>query len=330
MTAFGCVPSASVCPCARCVEAITSPSSIARQTPTATASWPIATCRKPGSSPARNRSSTFSSKRRISSISRKNSRSCSSVSVPRFSTFAIFGWSVCTLAALTLVRQWNALRESFPERWSDLRLILRVADEPHAVRANALLAPLTSSRSGTEVRFACSRMFGPGENGVRRLLWRLDAEKVRGELELVEAVAAVPEPLPATTPDLPAGGLVPSTLRARAHGALAPAWEAALEELPPDWSDIYAEVEITSSDLLERTALLMAPCNPARDGERLAFRFRCARTFGYGASPGMVRRCLERIDEEGIPARFDLLRALADTKPVYTQGPVWYVGGKAV
>ncbi len=228
------------------------------------------------------------------------------------------------------MRQWNALRESFPERWSDLRLILRVADEPHAVRANALLAPLTSSRSGTDVRFACSRMFGPGENGVRRMLGRLDAEKIRGELELVEAVAAVPEPPPATTPDLPAAGLVPDPLRAGAAAALAPAWEAALEELPPDWSDIYAEVEITSSDLLERTALLMGPCNPTRDGERLAFRFRCARMFGYGASPGMVRRCLERIDEEGIPARFDLLRALSDTKPVYTQGPVWYVGGKAV
>ena len=48
MTAFGCVPRASVCPCARCVEAKTSPSSIAWQTPTAVASWPIATCRKPG------------------------------------------------------------------------------------------------------------------------------------------------------------------------------------------------------------------------------------------------------------------------------------------
>ena len=33
MTSFGCVPFASVCPCARCVEAKTSPSSIARQTP---------------------------------------------------------------------------------------------------------------------------------------------------------------------------------------------------------------------------------------------------------------------------------------------------------
>jgi len=228
------------------------------------------------------------------------------------------------------VRQWFSLRESLPERWSDLRLLLRVADEPHAVRANALLAPLTSSRSGTEVRFSCSRMYGPGENGVRRLLGRLDADKIRGELEVVEAVAAVPEPHGSSTPELVAAAIVPESLRAQAHESLAPAWEAALEELSPDWSDIYAEVEITSSDLLERTALLMAPCNPARDGERLAFRFRCARTFGYGASPGMVRRCLERIDEEGIPARFELLRALADTKPVYTQGPVWYVNGKAV
>jgi hypothetical protein len=25
-----------------------------------------------------------------------------------------------------------------------------------------------------------------------------------------------------------------------------------------------------------------------------------------------------------------VLRALSDTEPVYTQGPVWYVGGKTV
>ena len=228
------------------------------------------------------------------------------------------------------MRQWFSLRESLPERWSDLRLLLRVADDPHAVRANALLAPLTSSRSGTEVRFTASRMYGPGENGIRRLLGRLDADRIRGELEVLEVVEAVREPVGSSTPELTAAAIVPESLRVGAHESLAPAWEAALEELPPDWSDIYAEVEITSSDLLERTALLMAPCNPARDGERLAFRFRCARTFGYGASPGMVRRCLERIDEEGIPGRFELLRALADTTPVYTQGPVWYVDGKAV
>ena len=231
---------------------------------------------------------------------------------------------------MTLVRQWNALQASLPGRWSDLRLLLRVDEDARAPRANALLAPLTSGRSGSEVRFAASRSFGPGENGVRRLLGRLDAEKIRGTLEVVEVVAATLQPHGSDTPDLPAAAIVPEMMRARAHEELGPAWEAALEELPPDWSDIYAEVEITSSDLLERTALLMAPLNPARDGERLAFRFRCARSFGYGASAGMVRRCLERVDEEGIPARFELLRALADTKPVYTQGPVWYVGGKAV
>src|SRR3954469_9695471 len=88
ITLFGCEPRASVCPCARCVDAKMSPSSIAWQTPTATASWPIATCRKPGSSPARKRSSTRSSKRRISSISRRKSRRRSSFSARFFSTLA--------------------------------------------------------------------------------------------------------------------------------------------------------------------------------------------------------------------------------------------------
>ena len=43
----------------------------------------------------------------------------------------------------------------------------------------------------------------------------------------------------------------------------------------------------------------------------------------------MVRRCLARLDEEGIPGEVRVLRALSDTHPVGTQGPVWYVGGKA-
>jgi hypothetical protein len=44
----------------------------------------------------------------------------------------------------------------------------------------------------------------------------------------------------------------------------------------------------------------------------------------------MARRCLERLDEVGIGARVEILRALSDTKPVLTQGPVWYLEGKAV
>ena len=61
-----------------------------------------------------------------------------------------------------------------------------------------------------------------------------------------------------------------------------------------------------------------------------SFRFRCARSFGYGASNQMVRRCLARLDEERIPGEVRILRALSDTHPVYTQGPVWRIGERSV
>jgi hypothetical protein len=107
--------------------------------------------------------------------------------------------------------------------------------------------------------------------------------------------------------------------RSRGHAAL-----------PPDWSDLYCELELTSSDHLQRAALLLAPVNPARAPGRSAFRFRIAHTFGYGASPQMTARCFERLDQEGIPGRLAVLHALSDTHNVDTQGPVWRVGGKAV
>jgi hypothetical protein len=44
----------------------------------------------------------------------------------------------------------------------------------------------------------------------------------------------------------------------------------------------------------------------------------------------MTRRCLERLDAEGIPATLTLLHVLSDTHNVATQGPVWRVAGKAV
>jgi hypothetical protein len=44
----------------------------------------------------------------------------------------------------------------------------------------------------------------------------------------------------------------------------------------------------------------------------------------------MTRRCLARLDEAGINGRLMILWALSDTKAVATQGPVWYVEGRAV
>jgi hypothetical protein len=44
----------------------------------------------------------------------------------------------------------------------------------------------------------------------------------------------------------------------------------------------------------------------------------------------MARRCFERLDEEGIDGRVTVLRVMSDAHNVATQGPVWYVGGKAL
>jgi hypothetical protein len=219
------------------------------------------------------------------------------------------------LALVGLAAQWAEIRAKLPPDFAEARLRLTVRDEAQATRAAALLAPLLAARAGTQIYFICAGRTGvPSEETVRRLLARVDREAIWGELELVSyAEAKPPEPAPV----LP-----------RQQPRLAEAWDAGLAELPPDWSDLYAEVELSSSDHLDLGALLLSPLNPARDGNRLAFGFRSSRRFGYGAAPGMVRRCLERLDEASIPGRLRILRVLSDTQPVQTQGPVWYVGGK--
>ena len=118
--------------------------------------------------------------------------------------------------------------------------------------------------------------------------------------------------------------------RARDEASVAASWDAALAPLPSDWTDLLCELEIVSSTLLDRTALLCAPLNPARSGSRLVFTFRCSGRSGYGASSGMARRCFERLDHDGIAGTTRVLRVLSDTDNVDTQGPVWLVGGKTL
>jgi hypothetical protein len=211
-----------------------------------------------------------------------------------------------------LVGQFNELVGGIVDEWTELRLELTLDDEAQAERAAALLAPANPGRLGRKIRFATDRI-GPGigAEAVRRLLTRLDDEWIHGELELV----GVQKTLPDETRKK-------ETLRAQ--------WDRQLATLPPDWSDLYAEVRLDSTDYLERGALLMAPLNPSRLGGATNLRFRCARRFGYGASPGMTARCLERCDDEGITGEAALLHALSDTQPVATQGPVWILGGRVV
>ena len=211
-----------------------------------------------------------------------------------------------------LVEQWRRIRAELPADWADARLALTVPDASKRSRAAALLGPAGPGIAGDELRLTASRTgSGIGPDQLAKLLGKLDEAGIGGTLRLLEAGERVPR-------------VDPPRLR------LADAWAQSVAKLPPDWSDLYCELELTSSDYLERAALLVAPVNPARVPGRSAFRFRVAHTFGYGASPQMTARCLERLDQEGIPGRLTILHVLSDTHNVDTQGPVWRVGGRAV
>ena len=214
--------------------------------------------------------------------------------------------------AMALADQWNTIQKGLDPRWSDAQVVLTVEDAERAERAAALLAPAGPGRMGAAIRFhVVSNGAGVGPEAVRRMLRRVEAEGIGGSLELL------------ATSEKTAAPAIPQT-------SIAASWDAALAVLPADWSDLLCELGVTSSDHLDLTALLMGPVNPLRQSENLTFRFRVAHSFGYGASPGMVHRCLERVDEAGIPGTIRVLRLMSDTQPVGTQGPVWYVGGKAV
>jgi hypothetical protein len=216
-----------------------------------------------------------------------------------------------------LVRQWHELAEGLPAGWGDAQLRLHLRDAAQLDRATALLGPLQPTRSAADTLSFRVTVDGSGPTQALadRALELVDREGIAGTLELEStAVAAVAPAVDGREP----------------QQTLPQSWDAALATLPADWSDLLGEVELDSSDYLERAALQLSPLNPRRDGDRFALRFRCARKAGYGASPQMVARCLERCAAEGIAGRVHVLRALSDTHPAQTQGPVWLLSGYTV
>ena len=193
------------------------------------------------------------------------------------------------------------------DTWARASLRLELTDREAADEAAAALAPTGPYRvSATILQFSVARDGSAlGPEGVTKLLSRIAV----GTLSLSSSQAAA-KPVE------------------RKAASLAEAWDTALAGLPSDWSDLYAEVEFTSSDHIEPAAVLCIQKNPRRDGTRAAFDFRAARLAGYGVAPGMARRCFERCDEHGISGSITVLRVLSDTQLVATQGPVWLSGGK--
>jgi hypothetical protein len=214
-----------------------------------------------------------------------------------------------------LVEQWRRVEEELPAGWTAATLDVVPETASDRARAAALLGPANPGRVGEALRVRVARGGAAvGPEALRNLLGRLDEARIWCSLRLVES--AVPAE--------------PATAEARdAETTLAAGWDALVATLPPDWSDLYAELRLASTDYLPRAALLCAPLNPTR-APGTAFTFRAARRAGYGASPQMVRRCLERCDAERMRGAVVALRVLSETRNVATQGPVWRVGGRSV
>lgn len=217
------------------------------------------------------------------------------------------------LTGVKLTDRLSEIEATLPPGWESV--LLRVATEQPSDldRVAQVLGSMGVGRVGDELVLTIRR--AGGENGLeaaRRLFARLDAGRVWCTVDAGQVAEAVPSVAPQ-------------------RGSAAASWDAALAELPADWSDALCRLRVGSSALLPRAALLCAPVNPSREPDGgVAFTFRAARTAGYGASATMVRRCLERLDAEGIEASAEVLRVLSDTTHVHTQGPVWRVAGRSL
>lgn len=207
---------------------------------------------------------------------------------------------------MRLVDQWAAVEQGLPQGWEDVRLSLSTEQPGELARAAQVLGPMSAGRVGDSLVVHVRRDGGAAApEAARRLFARLDGDRVWCVLSAGEVLE---KEAPAVTP-------------VEAMSAAAQ-WAAALEALPGDWSDLLGEIEVASSDLLPRVALLCAPVNPSRDLESVCFTFRCARRAGYGVSPAMAHRCFERVDEEAIAVRVRIRGVLADTRNADTQGAV--------
>ena len=209
---------------------------------------------------------------------------------------------------MSLVERWNHVESSLETGWTDATVSLEIHDADVRSRAAALLAPTGAGLTGNAIRIVVSTRGGVGPDGFRRLLGRIDGEGIAGRLELVTStMATVAAP-------------------AEARRTLVEEWDAALAVLPGDWSDLVVELELDSSGDVDRGAVLCAPLNPIQSGPASGFRFRCANSHGYGASAGMVGRCLDRLDDDGITGRVRISRVLCEVHPVGTQGAVFTIG----
>jgi hypothetical protein len=211
---------------------------------------------------------------------------------------------------VSLAQQWTSIGSRLPDGWARAQLRLELKDREAADHAAAMLGPASAYRAAPTV-----------------LLFIVARD---GTATSPDNLARLLRYVPAGTLSLSGSQAAPQAAVGRVVSTLTAAWDTALAGLPADWSDLFAEVQLTSTDFIERAAVLMIQCNPRRDGQRAAFRFRSARVAGYGVSPEMARRCFERCDAESITGSIVILRVVSGSRHVATQGPVWVASGQTL
>ena len=209
--------------------------------------------------------------------------------------------------------QWEQIEQDLPADWSETQLAF--TPEGSVAEAAAVLGPLQPGRVGSELRLHIERAEG-GVERARNIFRALDRRRIWGTLSVVGSIRDVAPLVEASGSERP--------------GSLAEQWDAALAELPPDWSDVLCVLELDSSDHVPRAALLGAPLNPTRVHGEVALQFRASGKQGYGVAPQMARRCFERMDAETIAGSLRVVYGLSDTENAVTQGPVWRLAGKSV
>ena len=211
---------------------------------------------------------------------------------------------------MRLVEQWNAIEQGLDPRWSDARLVLTIDDETQPRRALALLAPAGPGRAGNAIRFYATRARRRCSDPKRCddiCAGSTTKASAAAELVVVRRRAGAPP-------------------RSRAR-RLAAEWDAALAALPGDWSDLLCELELTSSDHIERAALLARPDQSGAGGTDARASASGARTASATARrPAWCAAASRGSTRTPSAADMRIARALSDVHPVGTQGATFLVG----
>ena len=92
--------------------------------------------------------------------------------------------------------------------------------------------------------------------------------------------------------------------------ALAPQFQAVVDSLPPDWTQLELDLRIFDEDRYVEAATLLVQINAMPYSEHdWHWRLRVAREFGHAAAAQTVRGTLALIDDQGIEGELAMREA---------------------